>query len=39
MIVDQAAPQKNAFEIYLDNVRVENLIINTAGVSNVCGGS
>ena len=39
MIVDQTITQKSVFEIYIDNVRVENLFINTVGISSICGGS
>jgi hypothetical protein len=38
IIVDQTKTQKSAFEIFIDNVRVENLFINTVGISSVCGG-
>jgi hypothetical protein len=39
MIVDQTNTQKSVFEIYIDNIRVENLFINTVGVSSICGGT
>lgn len=39
MIVDQAVNTQSIFEIYIDNARVENLFINTVGISSICGGA
>ena len=38
MIIDQLVAGKNIFEIYIDNVRVETLFINTVGISSICAG-